>query len=172
MVSERLSLRAAERAPEGAIVVIMDGDGADAPSLIAALVAPIQAGTHDFVIGSRVRGVREPGSMGWHQILAGRAFGTAMRLLYRTRYSDMCAYRAIGRETLLGLGMREMTYGWNLEMQMKAARRGLRILEVPVSCRCRTGGVSKVAGSWSGTLRAGSRIIATFIRVARQPKGA
>ena len=84
----------------------------------------------------------------------------------------MCAYRAIGRDTLLALGMREMTYGWNLEMQMKAARAGLRILELPVPARCRTGGTSKVAGTLSGTLRAGSRIIATFVRVARQPRGA
>ena len=168
----RAGLRAAEAAPDDAIVVTMDGDGADDPAMIAALVAPIIAGTHDFVIGSRVRGVREPGSMGWHQVTAGWAFGTAIRLLYRTRYTDMCAFRAIGRETLLSLGMREMTYGWNLEMQMKAARAGLRILELPVPARCRTGGTSKVAGTLSGTLRAGSRIVATFVRVARQPRGA
>ena len=168
----RACLRAAEAAPDDAIVVTMDGDGADDPAMITALVAPIIAGTHDFVIGSRVRGVREPGSMGWHQVAAGHAFGTAIRLLYRTRYTDMCAYRAIGRETLLSLGMREMTYGWNLEMQMKAARARLRILELPVPSRCRTGGTSKVAGTLSGTLRAGSRIVATFVRVARQPRGA
>ena len=78
----------------------------------------------------------------------------------------MCAFRAIGRDALLDLGMREMTYGWNLEMQMRAARRALRVLELPVSCACRTGGVSKVAGSLRGTLRAGSRILATFARVA------
>ena len=168
----RACLGAAEAAPADAIVVTMDGDGADDPAMIVALTAPIAAGTHDFVIGSRVRGVREPGSMGWHQVAAGRVFGAAIRLLYRTRYTDMCAYRAIGRETLLALGMREMTYGWNLEMQMKAARAGLRILELPVPARCRTGGTSKVAGTLSGTLRAGSRIIATFVRVARQPRGA
>lgn len=168
----RACLRAAEAAPADAIVVTMDGDGADDPAMIAALVAPIEAGTHDFVIGSRVRGVREPGSMGWHQVAAGWTFGAAIRLLYRTRYTDMCAFRAIGRDTLLSLGMREMTYGWNLEMQMKAARAGLRILELPVPARCRTGGTSKVAGTLSGTLRAGSRIVATFVRVARQPRGA
>ncbi len=163
----RACLLAAEAAPDNAIIVTMDGDGADDPSMIAALVAPIAVGTHDFVIGSRVRGVREKGSMGWHQVLAGHAFGAAIRLLYSTRYTDMCAFRAIGRETLMALDMQEMTYGWNLEMQMKAARSGLRILEVPVPARCRTAGISKVAGSWRGTLRAGSRIIATFVRVAR-----
>ena len=164
----RACLLAAEAAPANAIVVTMDGDGADDPAMIAALVAPIAAGTHDFVIGSRTRGVREKGSMGWHQMVAGHAFGAAIRLLYRTRYTDMCAFRAIGRETLLTLGMREMTYGWNLEMQMRAARAGLRILEVPVPARCRTAGSSKVAGSLRGTLSAGSRIVATFVRVARE----
>jgi len=165
----RACLKAAEAAPEDAIVVTMDGDGADDPAMIAALVAPIAAGTHDFVIGSRTTGTRERGAMGWHQVLAGHAAGAAIGLLYRTPYTDMCAFRAIGRDTLLTLGMREMTYGWNLEMQMRAARAGLRILEIPVPARCRTGGASKVAGSLKGTLRAGTRIIATFVRVAREP---
>jgi hypothetical protein len=78
----------------------------------------------------------------------------------------MCAYRAINRAALDRLGMREMTYGWNIEMQMRAARAGLRILEVPLPYRRRAGGKSKVAGSVRGTLRAGGRILATFIRVA------
>jgi hypothetical protein len=95
-----------------------------------------------------------------------------MRLLYGVRYTDMCAFRAIRRERLIALGMREMTYGWNIEMQMRAAQAGLRILEIPVPYRCRTGGASKVAGSLSGTVRAGARIIATFIRVARQSPAA
>lgn len=164
----RACLAGAEAAPEHAILVYMDGDGADDPASIARLVGPIEAGTHDFVIGSRARGLREPGSMGWHQVVAGRVFGAAVRLRYGLGYTDMCAFRAIGRETLLGLGMREMTYGWNLEMQMKAARAGLRVLEIPVDCRCRTAGVSKVAGSWRGTFHAGSRIVATFLRVARE----
>ena len=165
----RACLKAAEAAPDDAVIVYMDGDGADDPAMIADLVAPIAAGTHDFVIGSRVTGRQEKGSMGWHQIAAGRAAGAAVRILYGTRYTDMCAYRAIGRDTLLALDMREMTYGWNLEMQMKAARRGLRILEMPVSGRCRIGGTSKVAGSLRGTLRAGFRIVATFVRIARDP---
>jgi hypothetical protein len=91
-----------------------------------------------------------------------------MGALYGVRYSDMCAYRAIRRDALRGLDMREMTYGWNIEMQMKAARARLRILEVPMPYRCRAGGVSKVAGSLRGTLRAGSRIVTTFARVATQ----
>ena len=164
----RACYRATEAAPAGTIMVFMDGDGADDPAMISALVAPIAAGTHDFVIGSRVTGRREPGSMGAHQVAAGLMAGLAMRALYAVRYTDMCAFRAISRETLLALDMREMTYGWNLEMQMKAARAGLRIQELPVPNRCRTGGTSKVAGSLRGTLRAGSRIVSTFIRVARE----
>jgi hypothetical protein len=92
--------------------------------------------------------------------------GFGMRLLYGVRYTDMCAFRAIRRDTLLKLGMRELTYGWNIEMQMRAARAGLRILEIPVDYRCRSGGESKVAGSLRGSIRAGGRIIATFFRVA------
>jgi len=159
---------AAQSAPPGAILVYMDGDGADDPALIAALTAPLLAGTHDFVIGSRLTGARENGSMGWHQMAAGFVFGLAIGMLYGKRYTDMCAFRAIGRETLLGLGMSEMTYGWNLEMQMKVARAKLRVLEIPVPNRCRSGGTSKASGSLSGTFRAGSRIVSTFIRVARE----
>jgi hypothetical protein len=152
------------------ILVFMDGDGADDPASIAALVAPIRAGTCDFVIGSRLRGVREPGSMAWHQLAAGLFAGVGMRMLYGVRYTDMCAFRAIRRDALLALGMREMTYGWNIEMQMRAARAGLRILEIPVPYRCRTGGASKVAGNLSGSIKAAARIVVTFIRVSTQPR--
>jgi glycosyltransferase involved in cell wall biosynthesis len=155
-------------AEEADIVVFMDGDGADDPRGIAALVEPIRSGRYDFVIGSRARGKREPGSIAWHQIAAGRIAGLGTRLLYGVRYTDMCAFRAIRRDALLGLGMREETYGWNIEMQMRAARAGLRILEVPVDYHRRSGGSSKVAGSLRGSLRAGTRIFATFIRVAMQ----
>lgn len=163
--------RAAEAAdPASTVIVFMDGDGADRADLMDQLVAPILAGTHDFVIASRTRGTREPGSMSWHQVAAGLAAGTGMRLLYGVRYTDMCAFRAIRRTSLQALALREMTYGWNIEMQMQAARAGLRILEVPMPYRCRAGGESKVAGSLRGTLRAGSRIIQTFARVAASPR--
>jgi glycosyltransferase involved in cell wall biosynthesis len=150
------------------IVVFMDGDGADDPAAIAQLVAPIRAGACDFVIASRARGEREPGSMAWHQLLAGHVAGALTRLLYGVRYTDMCAFRAIARATLLKLGMRELTYGWNLEMQMRVARARLRVLEVPVTYRRRIGGQSKVAGSLRGSLKAGVRIAATFARVAME----
>lgn len=157
---------AAAAAAAGAeILVFLDGDGSDRPEAIPSLLQPILADQHDFVIGSRTRGVRERGSMGLHQVLAGRAIGAAIGLVYGVRYSDMCAFRAIRTTTLEGLGMREMTYGWNLEMQMRAARAGLRILELPVPHGRRLAGRSKVAGSLRGTLRAGFRIIATFTRI-------
>jgi len=89
-----------------------------------------------------------------------------MRLLYGVSYTDMCPMRAIRRDVLEALAMRERTYGWNLEMKMRAARAGLRIREVPVRHRHRAGGVSKVAGSLSGSLRASGRIALTFARVA------
>jgi glycosyltransferase involved in cell wall biosynthesis len=151
------------------IIAFMDGDGADRGDLVARLVEPVRRSDYDFVIASRARGEREPGSMAWHQLLAGYLAGFGVRALYGVRYTDMCAYRAIRRECLVRLGMREMTYGWNIEMQMKAARSGLRILEVPMPYRRRRGGQSKVAGTLRGSLRAAWRIIATFLRVAAMP---
>jgi glycosyltransferase involved in cell wall biosynthesis len=161
--------KGAQAADTGSIIVFMDGDGADDPAAMDALVAPIRAGAYDFVIASRARGEREPGSMAWHQLLAGRVAGVMTRLLYGVRYTDMCAYRAIRRDTLLALGMRELTYGWNLEMQMRVARAGLRVVELPVAYRRRLAGESKVAGSLRGSLRAGLKIISTFARVATEP---
>ena len=96
-----------------------------------------------------------------------------MRLIYGVRYTDMCPFRAIRRDMLLGLGMREATYGWNLEMQMRAAAAGLRIREIPVDHRCRRGGVSKVSGNLTAGLSAAGKITTTFLQLAmtlrRQP---
>lgn len=151
--------------PECDIIVFLDGDGSDCPEFMKQLVDPIVAGTHDFVIGSRTRGQREPGSMNAQQVFAGRFAGRLMSILYPVRYTDMGPFRAIRRAALDQLSMREMTYGWNLEMQMKAARAGLRILEVPVNHRCRAGGQSKVSGTLRGTVFAGARILATLVRI-------
>ena len=172
----RACLAGAQAAGDCDIIVFLDGDGSDCPELMPELIAPIARGEYDFVIGSRARGRREPGSMTAHQLLAGHVFGAAVRLLYGVRYTDMCPFRAIRRDALFRLGMRETTYGWNLEMQMRAARAGLRILELPVAHRRRAGGVSKVSGSLRGTLRASWRIAATFVRIAlerqaRRPVG-
>ena len=156
------------RATERPVVAFIDGDGSDDPAEIPRLVAPILAGDQDFVIGSRARGAREKGSMGVHQLIAGRIAGLLLRALYGVRYTDMCPLRAIRRDALHRLGMRERTYGWNLEMQMRAARAGLRILELPVRHRNRAGGASKVAGSLKGSVKASWQIASTFFRVANE----
>jgi glycosyltransferase involved in cell wall biosynthesis len=153
-------------APECEIIVFLDGDGSDCPEFIEQLVAPIEAGTHDFVIGSRTRGRRQPGSMNFQQVASGYVAGFILRILYGVRYTDMSPFRAIRPKTLQLLGMREETYGWNLEMQMRVARARLRVLEIPVSHRCRTGGVSKVSGTLRGTFVAGTRIIVTLLHIA------
>ena len=152
------------------IIFFLDGDGSDPAELIPLIVAPIAEGRADFVIGSRTRGVRERGSMSLHQVLAGHIIGRALEWLYGVRYTDMAPFREIRRDALLALGMREMTYGWNLEMQMRAAREGLRILEVPVAHRRRAGGVSKVSGNLRGSVKAAARIALTFLRVAREAR--
>ena len=154
--------------PENDIIAFLDGDGSDCAELMPRIVQPIIDGEQDFVIGSRTRGERERGSMNFQQIFSGRAAGVLLRALYGVRYTDMCPFRAIRRDALERLGMKEQTYGWNLEMQMRAARAGLRILEVPVNHRCRTGGESKVSGTLRGTFVAGTRIIATLLRVAME----
>jgi glycosyltransferase involved in cell wall biosynthesis len=148
------------------IVAFIDGDGSDCPEFMPQIVGPILHGEYDFVIGSRVRGQREPGSMNTQQLLAGFLAGWLIRLLYGARYTDMSPFRAIRAELIPELGLREETYGWNLEMQMLVARRGLRILEIPVNHRNRQGGTSKVSGTFRGTVLAGYRILHTFARVA------
>ena len=160
----------AEAARDCDIIAFLDGDGSDCPELIPLLIEPIAAGRADFVIGSRTRGRRDKGSMSAHQLAAGYMIGAALRLLYGVRYTDMGPMRAIRRDTLLRLGMREMTYGWNLEMQMRAARAGLRIIELPVMHRRRAGGVSKVSGNFAGTLKASWRILLTLARVALEAR--
>lgn len=148
------------------IVAFMDGDGSDRAEQLGRLVAPIVAGAQDFVIGSRTRGEREEGSMNFQQLFAGRLAGALVGARYGVRYTDMCPFRAVRRGALARLALREETYGWNLEMQMEAARAGLRILEVPVDHRRRAGGESKVSGTLAGTIRAGARILYTFARIA------
>lgn len=165
------ALGAASADPASRVIVFMDGDGADRSDLIGRIAGPVLHGTYDFVLASRTRGTREPGAMLWHQVLAGRLAGWGIGALYGVRYGDMCAFRAIHRGALQHLQLREMTYGWNIEMQMRAAQAGMRILEVPLPYRRRAGGNSKVAGSLRGTLRAASQIGATFCRVARAPTG-
>jgi glycosyltransferase involved in cell wall biosynthesis len=154
--------------PESQIIVFLDGDGSDYPEMMDRLVNPIIEGTHDFVIGSRTRGQREAGSMNWHQVFAGYTVGFLLRLLYGTRSTDMGPFRAIRQDALESLDMREETYGWPLEMQMRAGRAGLRTLEVPIDYRQRAGGKSKIAGTIRGSFLAATRILITFARLAME----
>jgi glycosyltransferase involved in cell wall biosynthesis len=149
------------------VLVYADGDGADIVERMDILLQPIRLGEADFVIGSRLRGQREPGSMLASQVFAGKLIGVLVKLLYGFRYTDMCAFRAIRRESLMKLDMRERTFGWNLEMQIKAVQRGLRVVEVPVDYRCRLGGVSKVSGDFRASVKAAWRIFGVFWRVRR-----
>jgi glycosyltransferase involved in cell wall biosynthesis len=143
------------------ILLFLDGDGGDRPEEIPALLAPLFEKRADFVIAAR----QGDSDLGVHQKLAGRLAGFLIGRLWGVSYSDMCAFRAIGADTLRRLGMREMTYGWNLEMQMRAARTGLRVIELPLLAGRRIAGCSKVAGTLKGSVKAGLRIAATFLRV-------
>jgi len=154
--------------PECEIVVLLDGDGSDYPEMMDRLVTPIIEGKADFVIGSRTRGNREAGSMNFHQVVAGYVIGFILRILYGVHSTDMGPFRAIRRDTLERLALREETYGWPLEMQMRAARARVRTLEVPVDYRRRAGGHSKIAGTVRGSILAATRILITLARIAVQ----
>lgn len=151
--------------PQSDILVFMDGDGSDVISGLASLVDPILTDRADFVIGSRLRGTREVGSMLASQIFAAHFVGLILRVFQGVTYTDMGAFRAIRRTSFQALGMTELTYGWNLEMQIKASQRRLRILEIPVDYRVRFGGVSKVAGDWRASIKAAVRILEVLLRV-------
>jgi hypothetical protein len=131
------------------------------------VVGPVAAGDADFVMGSRILGRREPGSMTPQQLVAGRIAGLLMNAAYGVSFSDMSPFRAMSLSRLKSLGMVEMTYGWNLEMQMRVAAGGLRVLELPVDHRCRRGGVSKVSGNIRAGLIAAWKISTTFVRLWR-----
>jgi glycosyltransferase involved in cell wall biosynthesis len=151
--------------PRADIVCFMDGDGSDVPRFIPEIVGPIAEGRADFVMGSRIRGTREEGSMTPQQLVAGYLAGWLLRLSYNVRFTDMSPFRAMPAARLAALGMQETTYGWNLEMQMRAAAAGLRVAEIPVDHRRRRGGESKVSGKLAAGLAAAWKIAGTFIRL-------
>jgi glycosyltransferase involved in cell wall biosynthesis len=150
--------------PTSTLLVFMDGDGSDIIDDLPRLVAPIQADEADFVIGSRMQGTREPGSMLPSQVLAGHLISWLVGLLYHQRYTDMGPFRALRRSALGTMKMSEMTYGWNLEMQIKAAKNKLRIQEIAVNYRRRIGGESKVSGNLTASVKTCIRIFAVLFR--------
>lgn len=147
------------------VVLFLDGDYSDYPEEAATLIAPIRQQTADLVIGSRVLGERESGAL-LPQARAGNALATTLiQLLYGVRYTDLGPFRAIRYASLLQLQMSDRDFGWTVEMQVKAARQGLRIAEVPVRYRKRIG-KSKISGTLIGTVRAGHKILWTIFRHA------
>jgi glycosyltransferase involved in cell wall biosynthesis len=150
--------------PEITAVVFLDADGSDDPADLPRLLDPIVRGDADFVLGSRTLGEQEPGALTPQQEFGNRLATCLMRLLYGARYTDLGPFRAIRRDALGKLGMRDTNYGWTIEMQIKAHRAGLRIREIPVRYRKRAAGRSKVSGSLRGSLLAGAKILWTIVR--------
>jgi len=159
--------------PNSDIIVFMDGDGSDVIAHLPELIGPIQRGEKDFVMGSRLSSIqRDPNSMLASQVFAGWLVSTLLRLRFpgKFRYTDMGPFRAIRRASLQQLRMQERTYGWSLEMQIKALQHNLRIAEVPVHYRARHGGVSKVAGDLRASFKAAWRILEVLFRVSAQQR--
>ncbi len=146
------------------IVVFMDADGSDLPAEAENLLEPIRRGEADLVIGSRTLGGAAPGSLTAPQRWGNRLSVGLIRLLFGHRYTDLGPFRAIRRQSLESLAMQDTNFGWTVEMQVKALQRGLRVQEVPVSYRRRIG-QSKISGTASGVLRAGSKIIWTILKL-------
>jgi glycosyltransferase involved in cell wall biosynthesis len=152
------------------ILVYMDGDGSDVIADLPRLVGPIAGGEADFVIGSRLRGRRETGSMLGSQVFAGHMVSALLNIFQvgartKIRYTDMGPFRAIRRASFEELRMSELTYGWNLEMQIKAIKHGLRVQEIAVDYRRRIGGTSKVSGDVRASAKAAIRILEVLFRV-------
>ena len=152
------------------ILIFLDGDYSDHPEELKGLVKPIEEDGYDLVIGSRALGESEPGSF-----LPQARFGNALACFLIKRitgyeFTDLGPFRAIRFDRLLKMGMVDRDFGWTVEMQIKAAKKGWKTCEVPVSYRKRTG-VSKISGTLSGTFRAGYKILYTIFRYASSPAG-
>ena len=165
LASLRDAAASGEFTPEA--VVFLDADYSDHPEELPTVVSPVLANECDLVIGSRLAGEREQGAMPPQSIWGNRLACFLMRMLWGVRYTDLGPFRAIGWQTLESLGMVDTNFGWTIEMQIKAARTGLRIREVPVSYRCRIG-TSKISGTLMGTINAGTKILYTVARYAWQ----
>jgi hypothetical protein len=152
---------AAAHAPD--VVVFLDGDYSDRPSELAALLAPIAEGRADITLGSRLHERRTAGAMPWHQVFGNRLSACLVRLLYGLQVSDLGPFRAGRADVLRALALREDTYGWAVEMILKGALAGFRVVEVPVSYHPRIG-KSKISGTLKGTLSAAWSILSLILR--------
>jgi glycosyltransferase involved in cell wall biosynthesis len=153
-------------AAHGEILAFMDGDGSFIPSELGQLLTPLLHGSADLTLGTRLRGGIALGAMPPHQRFGNRLVARLIALLYGVYLTDLGPFRVVRRDLLLALDMRERTYGWPVEMIVKAARQSARIVELPVSYRPRLAGHSKVGGTLRGTLLATYRILRTTLRYA------
>lgn len=156
-------LKGIEETRDPDIVVFLDGDFSDHPEEMSLLVEPIASGKADLVIGSRALGSRERNALPPHSQFGNHLAGMLIWHLFGFRYTDLGPFRAIRYASLMELGMIDQTFGWTVEMQIKAVRHGLRILEVPVSYRRRIG-TSKISGTVMGSVKAGTKIIWTIFK--------
>jgi glycosyltransferase involved in cell wall biosynthesis len=147
--------------PDVEVIAFMDADGSDDPEDLPRLVAALDQA--DMVIGSRVQGA-QAGSLAPMQRAGNRLATFLLGILYGARYTDLGPFRAIRRDALRRLAMRDLNFGWTIEMQIKARRTNLRVVELPVTCRPRRGGRSKVSGSVRGSILAGAKILWTILR--------
>lgn len=154
---------ASSRNPD--VIVFLDGDYSDHPNEMSELVAPIIAGTHDFVVGSRTMGKSEKGALLPQARWGNRLACLLIHWIWGVRYSDLGPFRAIRYTSLVNLNMRDTTFGWTIEMQIKAHLAGLRTTEIPASYRRRVG-VSKITGTFMGTLKASAKILGTIFGFA------
>jgi glycosyltransferase involved in cell wall biosynthesis len=145
------------------IVVFIDADYSDYPEEIQTLINPILSENVDLVIGSRSLGKKEKGSMTVQQTFGNWLATRLLALLYNAKFTDLGPFRAIKFSSLINLDMQDKTYGWTVEMQLKAAKKNMRWAEVPVRYRKRIG-FSKISGTVKGTVMAGYKIISTIIR--------
>jgi len=145
------------------IVVFLDGDYSDRPAELPVLLAPILEGRADITLGSRLGSNSNPDALPWHQSLGNRLAAGLIRLLYRVKITDLGPFRAARADVLRQLALEETTYGWAVEMILKGALAGFRIVEVPVSYYPRIG-KSKISGTLKGTIGAGWFIITLIVR--------
>jgi glycosyltransferase involved in cell wall biosynthesis len=161
---------AAANSPD--VVVFLDGDYSDRPSELPILLAPIVEGRADITLGSRLHTQNSAGALPWHQVFGNRLAAGMIRLLYGLNISDLGPFRAGRAEVLRALALEEMTYGWAVEVILKGALAGYRVVEVPVSYYPRIG-KSKISGTLKGTIGAGWFILSLIVRyyfLQRQPR--
>ena len=155
-------------AATGAIVVFLDADGADDPRHLPELLAPIVSGEAELVLGSRLAGKMDPGAMPWTQWSGNYLAAAMFRIFYGLKITDLSPFRAGLREKILALDLQEMTYGLPTEMIAKAARRGWKIVEIPVSYHARRGGKSKITGTVRGSFFASTQILRLIFQYRRR----